>query len=239
MGHGRMVCHAWSIPSLTNLELLMDLILLIGVSKAAEMQELLCRGNPRLLSQYYDIKGFSDILQISECISRQIVDEFKHSISCSASIRSPENGCDTKELESNPEWNTDFNLYVIDPDVQVLEILVRNWKKYGIHDRMGMSVIPLKDLITEERKSLNLDLLAYKDSSNSQKKKSHGQITVEILYNTLVDDKIPIDFPVPSRKPHGGGLLILVILECENLEGKYHTNPSVSFTFQGKLRKPG
>ncbi|GJV57131.1 hypothetical protein Tco_1458136 [Tanacetum coccineum] len=107
---------------------------------------------------------------------------------------------------------------------------------------MGMSVVPLKDLITEERKSLNLDLLAYMDSSNSQKKKSHGQITVEILYNTLVDDKIPIDFPVPSRKPpigtpNGGGLLIVVIHECENLEGKYHTNPSVSFTFQGKLRK--
>ncbi|GKB69134.1 UTP--glucose-1-phosphate uridylyltransferase 3, chloroplastic, partial [Tanacetum coccineum] len=49
----------------------------VSVSKAAEMQELL-EGNPRLLSQYYDIKGFSDILQISECISRQIVDEFKH-----------------------------------------------------------------------------------------------------------------------------------------------------------------
>ncbi|GKD93897.1 receptor-like protein kinase FERONIA, partial [Tanacetum coccineum] len=108
---------------------------------------------------------------------------------------------------------------------------------YGIHDRMGMSVIPLKDLITEERKSLRIS-----DSSNSQKKKSHGQITVEILYKTLVDDKIPIDFAVPSQKPpigtpNGGGLLILVIHECENLEGKYHTNPSVSFTFQGKLRK--
>lgn len=107
---------------------------------------------------------------------------------------------------------------------------------------MGMSVIPLKDLITEERKTVTLDLLAYMDSSNSQKKKSQGQITVEMLYRMLIDDKIPIDFPVPSRKPpigtpKGGGLLIIVIHEGENLEGKYHTNPSVSVVFQGKLRK--
>ncbi|GJX82055.1 hypothetical protein Tco_0331536, partial [Tanacetum coccineum] len=39
-----------------------------SVSKAAEMQKLL-QGNPLLLSTYYDMKGFSDILQISECIS--------------------------------------------------------------------------------------------------------------------------------------------------------------------------
>ncbi|GJX84919.1 integrase, catalytic region, zinc finger, CCHC-type containing protein [Tanacetum coccineum] len=39
----------------------------VSVSKVAEMQKLL-QGNPLLLSQYYDIKGFSDTLQISECI---------------------------------------------------------------------------------------------------------------------------------------------------------------------------
>ncbi|GJS82740.1 retrotransposable element Tf2 [Tanacetum coccineum] len=40
-----------------------------SVSKAAEMLKLL-QGYPLLLSTYYDMKGFSDILQISECISR-------------------------------------------------------------------------------------------------------------------------------------------------------------------------
>ncbi|GJY95739.1 hypothetical protein Tco_0512100 [Tanacetum coccineum] len=46
-----------------------------SVSKAAEMQKLL-QGNPLLLSTYYDMKGFSDILQISECISMSIKHPF-------------------------------------------------------------------------------------------------------------------------------------------------------------------
>ncbi|GKD69905.1 hypothetical protein Tco_1323995 [Tanacetum coccineum] len=45
-----------------------------GVSNATEMHKLL-QGNPLLLSTYYDIKRFSDILQISECIGSENYDQ--------------------------------------------------------------------------------------------------------------------------------------------------------------------
>ncbi|GJR06023.1 putative C2 domain, synaptotagmin-like mitochondrial-lipid-binding domain, C2 domain superfamily protein [Tanacetum coccineum] len=149
-----------------------------------------------------------------------------------------------KHKNLNPEWNEEFNLVVKDPEVQALEIMVFDWESVGKHDKMGINVVPLKDLTPEEPKTLTLDLLKNLDPSDTQNEKSRGQIVVEVMYKPFAEDEMTTDIEessamqkAPVGTPEGGGLLVVIIHEGEDLEGKHHTNPSVRILFHGEEKR--
>lgn len=114
----------------------------------------------------------------------------------------------------------------------------------GKHDKMGMNVIPLKELTPEEPKVMTLDLLKNMDPNDVQNEKSRGQIVVEVLYKPFKDDEKPVDVQdsnelqkAPEGTPTGGGLLVVIIHEAQDVEGKHHTNPYVRLLFRGEEKK--
>lgn len=114
----------------------------------------------------------------------------------------------------------------------------------GKHDKMGMNVIPLKELTPEEPKVMTLDLLKNMDPNDVQNEKSRGQIVVEVLYKPFKEDEMPIDVQdsnelqkAPEGTPAGGGLLVVIIHEAQDVEGKHHTNPYVRLLFRGEEKK--
>ncbi|KAI3930783.1 hypothetical protein MKX01_037229 [Papaver californicum] len=149
-----------------------------------------------------------------------------------------------KRKNLNPEWNEEFNIVVKDPESQALELNVFDWEQVGKHDKMGMNVIPLKDLAPEEIKVLTLDLLKNMDANDAQNEKSRGQIVVEVIYKPFKEEDMPKDAEesngvekAPEGTPSGGGLLVIIVHEAQDVEGKHHTNPYVRITFRGEERK--
>ncbi|KAL6316503.1 hypothetical protein AAG906_018206 [Vitis piasezkii] len=144
----------------------------------------------------------------------------------------------------NPEWNEEFNMVVKDPESQALEVNVYDWEQVGKHDKMGMNVIPLKELTPDEPKVLTLDLLKNLDPNDVQNEKPRGQIVLEALYKPFKDTEIPKDLEdpnaiekAPDGTPAGGGLLVIIVHEAQDVEGKHHTNPYVRLLFRGEERK--
>ncbi|KAK9048610.1 hypothetical protein SSX86_032425 [Deinandra increscens subsp. villosa] len=143
----------------------------------------------------------------------------------------------------NPEWNQEFNLVVKDPQSQALEIIVYDWEQVGKHDKMGMNVIPLKDVTPDEPKAMTLELLKNMDPNDTQNEKSRGQIMIELHYKPFSDDQLPVDGEenmiekAPEGTPKGGGCLVVMIHQAEDLEGKHHTNPAVRVLFKGEEKK--
>ncbi|KHG16363.1 Esyt2 [Gossypium arboreum] len=149
-----------------------------------------------------------------------------------------------KQSNLNPEWNEEFSFVVKDPNTQALEIILYDWEQVGKHDKMGMNVVPLKDLTPEEPKVFTLDLLKNMDPNDQQNEKSRGQLVLEALYKPFKEDEIPKDVDdstmvqkAPEGTPAGGGLLVVIVHEAEDIEGKYHTNPHVRLLFRGEERK--
>lgn len=149
-----------------------------------------------------------------------------------------------KHKNLNPEWNEEFNMVVKDPESQALEVNVYDWEQVGKHDKMGMNVIPLKELTPDEPKVLTLDLLKNMDPNDVQNEKSRGQIVLEALYKPFKDTEIPKDLEdpnaiekAPEGTPAGGGLLVIIVHEAQEVEGKHHTNPYVRLLFRGEERK--
>ncbi|KAJ7297491.1 hypothetical protein O6H91_Y052800 [Diphasiastrum complanatum] len=148
----------------------------------------------------------------------------------------------TKMSNLNPEWNESFNLPVQDPETQVLEIHVYDWEKVGSHDRLGMQVVPLKDLIPGETKTLTLKLLKNIDANDPVNLKSRGTLTLEATFKPFKEELVGADENealerAPDGTPPEGGLLVVTIHEAEDLEGKHHTNPFVKLVFRGEKRK--
>ncbi|KAI0520356.1 hypothetical protein KFK09_007828 [Dendrobium nobile] len=148
-----------------------------------------------------------------------------------------------KHSNLNPEWNEDFRLVVKDPNSQALELIVYDWEKVGKHDKIGMQVIPLKELTPDEPKTLTLELVKNMDLSETDEK-SRGQIVLELLYSPFKEDTLPNEAvddggvdKAPEGTPAGGGLLVVSIHEAEDLEGKHHTNPYARIIFKGEERK--
>ncbi|XVE56182.1 hypothetical protein DITRI_Ditri03aG0217300 [Diplodiscus trichospermus] len=150
-----------------------------------------------------------------------------------------------KHNNLNPEWNEEFNFVVKDPNTQALEINVYDWEQVGTHDEMGMNVVPLKDLTPDEPKVLTLDLLKNMNPNDPQNEKSRGQLVMEFLYKPFKGDEIPNDMvedssmvqQAPEGTPENGGLLVVIVHEAQDIEGKYHTNPLVRLLFRGEERK--
>ncbi|KAM0041524.1 putative C2 domain, synaptotagmin-like mitochondrial-lipid-binding domain, C2 domain superfamily [Helianthus debilis subsp. tardiflorus] len=143
----------------------------------------------------------------------------------------------------NPEWNQEFSFVVKDPESQALEVIVYDWEQVGKHDKMGMNVVPLKEITAEEPRVMTLELLKNMDPNDPQNEKSRGQIMIEIEYKPFKDDHAPADGvenvieKAPEGTPEGGGLLVVIIHQAEDLEGKHHTNPSVRVIFRGDEKK--
>ncbi|KAJ0969943.1 hypothetical protein J5N97_022820 [Dioscorea zingiberensis] len=149
-----------------------------------------------------------------------------------------------KRNNLNPEWNEEFKLVVKDPESQALEISVYDWEQVGKHDKMGMNVIPLKDITPDVPKTLTLELLKNMDPNDVQNEKSRGQIVVEVTYKPFKegdvekeDDDSGLVEKAPDGTPSGGGLLVVVVHEAQDLEGKHHTNPYVRILFRGDEKK--
>lgn len=144
----------------------------------------------------------------------------------------------------NPEWNEEFHMVVKDPGAQALDIVVYDWEQVGKHEKMGMNVVRLKEIPPEEPRVLTLDLLKNMDPNDPQNEKLRGQLMVELLYKPFKDDEVPKDFDnpnavekAPDDTPAGGGLLVVIIHEASDVEGKHHTNPYVRVLFRGEERK--
>ncbi|XP_061342089.1 synaptotagmin-2-like [Gastrolobium bilobum] len=149
-----------------------------------------------------------------------------------------------KHKNLNPEWNEEFNLVVKDPETQVLEINVYDWEQVGKHDKMGMNVIPLKELSPEEPKRFTLDLLKNMDTNDVQNEKSRGQIVLELTYKPTKEEDLAKGFEetqtvpkAPEGTPANGGQLAVIVHEAQDVEGKYHTNPTARLIFRGEEKK--
>ncbi|KAJ6840023.1 synaptotagmin-2-like [Iris pallida] len=149
-----------------------------------------------------------------------------------------------KRNNLNPEWNEEFKLVVKDPESQALEINVYDREKVGKHDKIGMNVVPLKELTPDEPRSLTLDVLKNIDPNDAQNEKSRGQVVLELVYKPFKEnqeDKINIASGVVEKAPEGtpssGGLLVVAVHEAHDLEGKHHMNPYVRILFRGEKKK--
>ncbi|KAL8109771.1 synaptotagmin-2-like [Apium graveolens] len=149
-----------------------------------------------------------------------------------------------KHKNLNPEWNQDFNIVVKDPESQALELIVYDWEQVGKHDKMGMNVVSLKELTADEPKELTLDLLKNMNPNDPVNEKSRGQLVVELTYKPFKEEDMPKDFDesgevekAPEGTPSGGGMLVIIVHEAQDVEGKHHTNPFARILFRGEERK--
>lgn len=157
----------------------------------------------------------------------------------------PSKKTEVKRSNLNPEWNEDFKLVVKDPESQALELTVYDWEQVGKHDKIGMNVIPLKDLIPDETKSVTLDLLKTMDANDPANEKFRGQLTVDVTYKPFKEVDSDVDTSdesgtiekAPDDTPEGGGLLVVIVHEAQDVEGKHHTNPYVRIVFRGEEKK--
>ncbi|KAK9690769.1 hypothetical protein RND81_09G153100 [Saponaria officinalis] len=156
--------------------------------------------------------------------------------------KAPSKKTSVKHKNLNPEWNEEFNFSVRDPETQSLLLNVFDWEQVGSPDKMGMNSISLKDVTPNEPKEFTLDLLKTLDPNDPQNEKSRGQIVVQLTYKPHDKDDLGTNFDdtvvnAPEGTPAGGGVLIVVVHEGQDLEGKHHTNPSARIIFRGEERK--
>ncbi|KAL8245245.1 hypothetical protein R6Q59_011503 [Mikania micrantha] len=150
----------------------------------------------------------------------------------------------------NPVWNEEFKLTVNDPMSQVLELHVYDWEKVGLHDKLGLQVIPLMVLKPHEKKELTVGLVKNLDSSDIRKRKPRGSITVELTFVPFVEDGMPLNGPIDfymrketvSKKlgspfVNRPGLLSVTVISATSVEGKHHNNPFALVVFKGDTRK--
>lgn len=148
-----------------------------------------------------------------------------------------------KHKNLNPEWNEEFNMVVKDPESQAVEFNVYDWEQVGKHDKMGMNVVPLKELTPDEPKVITLNLLKNMDPNDVQNEKSRGQLVVELTYKPFKEEDLPSfeDSSTVQKAPEGtppeGGVLVVRVHEAQDVEGKHHTNPAVRIILKGEERK--
>lgn len=109
---------------------------------------------------------------------------------------------------------------------------------------MGMNVVPLKELTPDEPKGFTLELLRNMDLNDARNEKVRGQLEVELTYKPFKEDEMPKTFEesktlqkAPETTPDGGGVLVVIVHEAQDVEGKHHTNPYVTILFRGEKRK--
>ncbi|KAF7810785.1 synaptotagmin-2-like isoform X1 [Senna tora] len=155
----------------------------------------------------------------------------------------PSKKTSVKHKNLNPEWNEEFNMLVKDPLNQVLRIKVLDWDQVGKHEKMGVSIVHIKDLSPEEARVFTLDLLKNIEAEVNQSEKSRGQVVVELKYKAFKEEDLVhgeekiVTQKVPEGTPAGGGLLVVIVHEAQDVEGKYHTNPQARVIFKGEQKR--
>jgi hypothetical protein len=111
---------------------------------------------------------------------------------------------------------------------------------------MGMQVFPSKDLVPEEKKTVTLDLVKSMDPNDPGNQKQRGNITLELQYKPFKSDDMADvaeeeeqveNEKAPEGVPEGGGLLVVIIHEAEEVEGRHHTNPFVRVIYKGEEKR--
>ncbi|KAJ3678506.1 hypothetical protein LUZ60_002309 [Juncus effusus] len=150
-----------------------------------------------------------------------------------------------KMCDLNPEWNETFKLVVKDPQTQVLELQLFDWEKVGMHDKLGMQVIPLRLLTPTETKSFTLDLLKSTNPNDPHNKKNRGKLTVELTFDPFKEELGKLNSLESVRsegsgeedKESSGGVLLVGVEGARDVEGKKHTNPYAEVLFRGDTKK--
>ncbi|XP_052620569.1 synaptotagmin-3 isoform X2 [Lactuca sativa] len=150
----------------------------------------------------------------------------------------------------NPEWNEDFKLTVKDPECQVLQLRIYDWEKVGVHDKLGMQVIPLNLLTPHEKKEFTMELVKNMNPNDPRNKKPRGSITVELNFVPFVEDTMGFNGPIDlfmkketipktleSSYVNRAGLLVVTVIGAKDLDGKRHNNPFALVIFKGEKRK--
>lgn len=151
----------------------------------------------------------------------------------------------------NPEWNEKFKLIVKDPETQALELHVYDWDKVGEDDKIGMQLVPLKELTPNEPKKFTLDLLKNTNMNDPHNKKPRGTLEVELTFDpfklesdsfkglgTFSQKQVSLDRTLADELLSEAGLLSVTVVGAEDLEAvKYHTNPYAQILFRGERRK--
>nr|CAD1840745.1 unnamed protein product [Ananas comosus var. bracteatus] len=145
----------------------------------------------------------------------------------------------------NPEWNEEFKFTVTDPETQYLDLSIYDWEQVGKHDKMGTNVVHLRDLTPDETKTLTLNLLKSMDPNDPENEKPRGEIVLEAKYRPFKEEELAKDVgegadiveKAPDGTPQGGGLLVVIVHDAQDLEGKHHTNPYVQIFFKGEGKK--
>ncbi|KAF7066972.1 hypothetical protein CFC21_072889 [Triticum aestivum] len=160
--------------------------------------------------------------------------------------RLPSKKTRVKRSNLNPEWNEEFKFVVIDLENQSLDVNVFHRAQVGKHVKMGMNKVLLKELAPEETQVSTLNLLKTMDPNDVQNEKPRGQITLEVTYKPFKQEEDmeeeSMDGTEEAQKaldngPPGGGLLLVVVHEAQDLEGKHHTNPYAKIIFKGEEKK--
>lgn len=144
-----------------------------------------------------------------------------------------------------PSYSLSYKKNLLNLDFVALGDFFLANMQVGAHEKMGMNIIPLKDLTPNESKTLTIDLLKNMDVNDPQNEKSRGQLIMEVMYKPFKEEDLNIDLDddsavvekAPEGTPAGGGLLVVIIHEAQDLEGKYHTNPYVRLLFRGEIKK--
>ncbi|KAM7263420.1 hypothetical protein ACFE04_001103 [Oxalis oulophora] len=148
----------------------------------------------------------------------------------------------------NPVWNEEFKLTVKDLQAQVLQLHVYDWEKVGTHDKLGMQIVSLRSLTPYETKEFTLDLIKNLNLNDPHNKKRRGQLVVEMTYKPFREDNLRFSGPLElnDRQSSAGpnladffssGLLLVVVKEAKDVEGKHHTNPYALIVFRGEEKR--
>lgn len=107
-----------------------------------------------------------------------------------------------------------------------------------------MNVIPLKELTPDEPKEMMVNLLKNMDPNDIQNEKHRGYLALQVTYKPFSEDQVPDGVldpnaveKAPEGTPQGGGLLVVIVHEATDVEGKRHTNPYVRLLFRGEDKK--
>lgn len=112
-------------------------------------------------------------------------------------------------------------------------------------------MVPLNQLIPNETKSFELDLLKSLKPDDSKTRKQRGQLLVELTFNPFKEDterqggamdginRLESRTGDVSQRLNslGAGLLLIVVQAAEDVEGKKHNNPYALVLFRGEQRK--
>lgn len=115
-----------------------------------------------------------------------------------------------------------------------------------------MQLIPLQVLTPGETKEFVLDLVKNTNLNDPQNKKRRGQLVVELTYVPLKSDSLTSNGPDGgygrtesgiSKSSDSGetldeaGLLSVMVVGAEEVEGEHHNNPYALLCFKGEEKK--